>query len=175
MPSMVPSNTTQSTRFTRRSRRTPRAAPPRARTTRTRTGTRRATCGTQAVRAARRQIADQAAEVGSLAQGDEIRENPIRSGHSFRQLSKPRQGSVDEITLPVPRHEQAASERRLAGITGGEDRREAFVPLLWKIQPALLHPTVKIRSGDAIRRGEDWMIGNQERHRCILVRDALPR
>src|ERR1700675_1903011 len=73
MPTMVPSNTTQSATFTRRSGRTPPAGPPREQTTQTRTGTRRATCGIRAGRAARRRIAGQAAAVRSLAQRDEIR------------------------------------------------------------------------------------------------------
>src|SRR5713226_6916942 len=175
MPTMVPSNTTQSATFTRRSERTSPAGPPRGQTTRTRTGTRRATCGTQAGRGARHRIAGQAAAVGSLAQGDEIREQPIRSGHSFRKLPKPRQAGVHEIPLSVPCHEQAASERCLAGIAGREDRREALVPLVREIQAALLDPPVKICFGDAIRPGQRRMIWRQKRHRRMCVRDSVSR
>ena len=64
-------------------------------------------CGIRAARAARRRIAGRAAVVGSLAERDEICEQPIRSRHSFRELAKPREAGVHEIALPVPGHEQA--------------------------------------------------------------------
>src|SRR5271165_1056771 len=110
IPLRVPRNTTQSAMFMRSAGRTRRAGSQRGQTTRTRTGTRRATCEIPAGRAARHRIAGRAIVVRSFTQGDEIRKQPIRSGHPFGKLPKPRKAGVDEIALAVPRHEHAASE-----------------------------------------------------------------
>ena len=80
----------------------------------------------------------------SLAQGDEIGEQAIRAGHSLRELTKPRESCVHEIALPVPRHEEPALERLLAGIAGSQDGREALVLVIRKVEPALLHPPGEI-------------------------------
>src|SRR5215475_9429587 len=146
MPIMVPRSTTQSARFTRRTGRTLRATPPRARTSRARTGRRPARCGSRAHPAHRRWVGRTAG--ASLAERDQIGEEPIRAGHAFRELAKPREGRVHEIAFPVPCHEQPALERLLAWIVGGEDRGEALVPLIRKVEPALLHPTVEIGRRD---------------------------
>src|SRR4249920_3245376 len=116
MPTMVPSSTTQSATFTRRSPRTRTIRPPRARTSRRRTGRHRARCGTQGRRAARPRSARRGAARASLAQRDEIREQPVRAGDRFGELAEPRQAGIDDVSLAVPRHEQAALERRLAGV-----------------------------------------------------------
>src|SRR5437867_8139641 len=99
MPSMVPRRTTQSTRFTRNTGRRRRGARRRARTTRSRTGRRCARYGIRAHPAARSPRAGRAAAVASLAQRDEIGKQPIRSGHSLRELAKPGEARVDEISL----------------------------------------------------------------------------
>src|SRR5262245_28459008 len=104
MPTIVPTSTSQSAQITTRSAETPPAAPPPGRTIRTRTGRRHPTTGSPADRAAPRPRADRAA-VGSLAYRDEIREQPIRSGHPFRQLAKPGEARIDDVALSVLRHQ----------------------------------------------------------------------
>src|SRR5690349_11853845 len=173
MPPRVARNTIQSAMFMRKSRRTPRAGPQRGQSIRTRTGIRRATYGIQASRAARRRIAGQAAMDRSFTQGEEVRKQPIRSGHSFRKLPKPRKAGVHEIPLAIPPYEQAPSEGYLAWIAEGEDRREAFIPFIREIQTTLLNPSVEICCSDAIRMDPHRVIGCQERYRCLLVRDSV--
>src|SRR4029453_5239784 len=133
MPSMVPSRTTQSRRFTRRTGRRPREARRGERTTRSRTGRCCARYGIRAHPEARSPRAGRPPVVASLAQGDEIGEQPIRARHALRELAKPREARVDEITFPVPRHEETALERLLPGITGGEEGGEALVPLIGEV------------------------------------------
>src|SRR5262247_3981893 len=101
MPTMVPSSTTQSARFTRRTGKRAQAVLPRARTSRTRTGRCHATCGSRAHPVAHSPRTIRVATAGSLAEGDEVREQPIGAGHTFGKLAEPREARVHEIPLPV--------------------------------------------------------------------------
>src|SRR5437762_1069225 len=175
MPTIVPSSTTQSATFTRRSPSTRSTGSPRARTSRRRTGRRCARCRTRGRRAARPPSARRAAARVSLAERDEIREQPIRARDCFGELAEPCQAGVDEVSLAVPRREQAALERRLAGVAGREDRGEALVPLSGEVETALLHPALEVRRRDAIRRRQHGMLGRQDRHRRVLIRHAVAR
>src|SRR5262245_34202740 len=145
---MVPSNTTQSARFTRRFARTRRAVPRRARTRRARTGRPAASCGVRAGPAARRQPAVRAAAIESPAERDQVGEQPVRPGHALGELAEPREARVHDVALAVPRDKEPAAERRLAGIARGEDRREALVPLIREVEPALLHPALEVGGRD---------------------------
>src|SRR6185295_8110857 len=106
--------------------------------------------GSLGPRVARSRCARRGRARASLAERDEIREQPIRAGDRFGKLAEPRQAGVDEVALAVSRHQQSARERRLAGVAAGEDGGEARVPLRGEVETALLHPALEIRRGDAI-------------------------
>src|SRR5215470_5343036 len=144
MPTMVPSSTTQSAKFTRRTGKRARAVLRRARTSRTQTGRCHARCGSRAHPVAHSPRTVRVATARSLAEGNEVREQPIGAGHTFGKLAKPREARVDEISLSVPGHEKSALKGLLAGIAGGKNGREALVPLIRKVEPALLHPPGEI-------------------------------
>ena len=93
--------------------------------------------GIRAARAARRRIAGRAAVVGSLAQRDEICEQPIRSGHAFRELAKPREAGVHEIALPMPGHEQAALKRVKRGQNAAKQIRRRPQDAVRNMQPGI--------------------------------------
>ena len=72
-------------------------------------------------------------------------------------------------------HQNAPFQRRFARIVAGQDRREMFVPLIGKINPALLHPAVEIGLRDFVRRVQCRMIGGEESDRRLLIGHAVIR
>ena len=129
------------------------------------------------VRAARRRSAGRARGARRhLPSETRFANSRYAPGTAFGELAEPRQAGVDEVALAVPRHEQAAPERRLAGIAGREDRGEALVPLSRESTDRAPAPSPsKSARGDAIRRGQRRMIGRQDRHRRVLIRHAGAR
>ena len=108
-----------------------------------------------------------------LTEGNEVREEAIRSGHARGELPEKREAGVDVVAFAVLRHEHAAWQRRFAGIVHREDRREMIlVPTAGEIRAALLHPTLKVFFGDAVGLKKKRMRGLEDFDRRLFDRYA---
>src|SRR5207248_4378403 len=92
------------------------------------------------------------------AQRNKIGKQPIGTRDSGRQLPKPRVASVNEVTFTGFRDQQSAVHRFFSGIIGGQNGGPPRVPLVGKIQSALLNPSFQIFSSDLVRRVQDRMV-----------------
>src|SRR3989442_9679092 len=75
-----------------------------------------------------------------LAQRQQVRKQPIRTGHASRQLSEEAQPGVHVRALAERRHEQAAREWRAAPTLHLHQRRIGRIPLAREEEPPPLHP-----------------------------------
>src|SRR5690242_17986742 len=130
---------------------------------------RRARYGTRGLRAPPPRSSPRRAARASFPERDEIREQSIGTGDGFGELAKPGEARVDEVSLALPSHQEAALERSLAGIPGREDRGETLIPLIGEVETALLHPALEVCRGDAVRRGQHRMLRRQDPNRRVLV------
>src|SRR4029077_8448394 len=92
------------------------------------------------------------------AQRNKIGKQPIGTRDSGRQLPKPRVASVNEVTFTSFRDQQSAVHWFFAGIIGRQNGGPPRVPLVGKIQSALLNPSFEIFASDLVRRIQDWMV-----------------
>src|SRR6266705_2814398 len=75
----------------------------------------------------------------SLAQRQEVREEPICAGDAGRELSEKAQSGIPVPALAHRRHEESTLERQLAGIVQLDERRAGGIPIVREIQSPLLH------------------------------------
>ena len=68
----------------------------------------------------------------------------------------------------MPRVEQAAAAGRLARVVGFEQGVVALVPLAHEVEPALLNPALEVSGRDAVRPGEQGMVGLEHPQRRVL-------
>src|SRR5437588_2439695 len=111
----------------------------------------------------------------SFSQRHHIREQAVRARNAGRQLSKPRITRVDKEAFARLRYEQAAIERFFLRVVARQNRRPGGIPLVREIKPALLHPSLEIFRRNFIRRDHEWMIGGENAHFGIFVRNAVAR
>ena len=92
-----------------------------------------------------------------------------------RQLAEEERVScVDVRSFAILRAQQAALLLRLSGIVGRQQRREVAVPLIHKIQSALLYPSVEIMLANLIGIMEDAIARSQNRDRSLFNRNPHP-
>src|SRR6266550_6309775 len=82
-------------------------------------------------------IPNSAFRILSLAERQEVREEPIGAGDASRELSEEAQPGVHVCALAHRGDEQSTLERRLAGIVHLDERRVGGIPIVREIQSPL--------------------------------------
>jgi len=106
---------------------------------------------------------------------EQIDKQPISPRHSFRQLPEKSEAGINVNAFTGMHVHETAVQRRLARIIHGQQRRIFRIELRPKIQPALLHPALKVLRRDLVRGIQQGIIRLQESDGRILVRDARQR
>src|SRR5947207_2489848 len=109
------------------------------------------------------------------AQRNKIGKQPISTRDPGRQLPKPRVASVNDVTFTGVRDQQPTVHWFFAGIIGRENGSPPRVPLVGKIQSALLNPSFEIFSGDLVRRIQDRMIRRENSDLRSFISYAIAR
>src|SRR5947207_3291155 len=109
------------------------------------------------------------------AQRNKIGKQPISTRDPGRQLPKPRVGSVNEVTFSGFRDQQPTVHRFFAGIIGRQNGGPPRVPLVGKIQSALLNPSFEIFSCDLVRRVQDRMVRREDSDLRSFIGYAIAR
>src|SRR2546430_10054801 len=95
-------------------------------------------------------IPNSAFRILSLAQGQEIRKQPIRTRDTSGELPEEAQPRIDIRALAERGLEQPALERRLPGIVHLDERRVRGIPVVREIQSALLPPPPPVVGPDFV-------------------------
>src|SRR6266498_2716844 len=104
----------------------------------------------------------------------QIHKQPRGSGNSCWQFPEESIASVDVSAFSGLRTQQAAFERLFSGIMRGKQRFEMIVPLIAKVESALLHPARKISLRNLIGKMKDTIFWSEDLHRRFLDRDPRP-
>src|SRR5690348_17296321 len=89
-----------------------------------------------------------------LLQSQKIREEAVAADHAAGQLPEKGEPGVDVFALAEGGDEQAAGERRAAGVVGLEDGLVGRIPIVGEVEPALLNPPLPVGGRDLIGRVE---------------------
>ena len=110
-----------------------------------------------------------------MRSAEQVHKEAIGAGYAFRQLPEERQPGVDVHSFSEFRVHQSTVQIFFAWIMHGEQCRVFWIELSPVVEPALLHPTVKILGGDFVRLVQSRIVGLQESDCSGFVGDTRER
>ena len=102
-----------------------------------------------------------------------IRQNAVRPGDAVGELPVEGEGQIGEASFTHRRGEPHALLGGLALVVSLHQRRVCRVPVGEELGSPLLDPAVEVGFRDAVRRGQERVIGNEEAHGRVLLGHLL--